>query len=361
MQNVLLCLIVGGIGKRLWPLSTKNQPKQLLDLFDNKTLLELTLNRNAIFDNILIMYNHEIKDQILEVIKKYSFKNIFLIEEKKQIGTNICAIIASLVAQKLKLKNVILLPSDHIISNVIEYRQNLLNGIKKLQNKTKVIIFGIKPTFVSTEYGYIEYKKFQDTFYVKKFIEKPKKEHANNLIIQGFVWNSGIYIFNVNYIINYYNNNFANKFKNIKDNIDINKDNIDIKQYINNSNIAIQLKCNKKEYKKQSIYINLKNDIYNLKTSSFDVEIITNLANENVIKMIPANFDWRDIGSFKSIYELQKKDINNNVINSSYKIILKNVRNCYIFSDIKLKLQNLYNIILIIKNNNILIKDLALN
>lgn len=334
MDNVLLCIIAGGVGSRLWPLSTSKVPKQILHLTNKKkSLLELTLLRHQFCENVLIMCNKNIKTKVRRIISKFSFKNVFIVTENQQIGTASCAIVASFIALKFAFQSVILAPIDHFISDDTRYYKDILHSLELL-NYDNIVIFGIQPSFISMQYGYIKtcIKNHNKNYaYVNNFIEKPSKDIAIKIINQGALWNSGIYIFKPEYILNFAKMHLLPNFFSFQDYVYINHDRTKIK---------------------------LQKKIYSLNLNSFDIEVSTKIAEMQIIKMIFANFDWSDIGSFEFLWQYSVKDKNLNVINNKKLVYAKNIKNSYIYSDIKISLYGFFKLIVIINNGNILIRNL---
>ncbi len=401
LSNSLLCITCGGKGERLWPLSTSMLPKQFKSLYNEKSLLQNTLYRNDFFDNIALMFNQTFMNQVkvevenfissnrlshstifnnhvlnisskaININKNYTGSNFFLVPEKQKIDTTWCAIIASHLAIKLKLNTVVLAPVDHVINNKNLYKQDICNIIQNLsmgdisetidQNKfqnfntetdysyqamiknNSIITIGIKPKNPTSEYGYI-------SSYPYKFIEKPNLLLAINLLKDGWYWNSGIYIFKpckflktVSELLLQQNN--SNDFISNLLSQDYNSNFLDIK-----TNCGIN-------------YTFFDDRVYSNDLKSIDREVSQKT---NQIAMVPANFDWIDIGSYHSLWLIGKKDANLNVIKSSVKIDLVNVKNCYLDiddseSNIPKKLSNLKNLGIIVKNHKKLIKNLTMD
>ena len=183
MVNIILC---GGSGTRLWPISRTLLPKQFVKLFDNKSLFQLTVERNSkLCKKQFIVSNAEqyflALDQLEESNKK---NNKYLLEP---VGRNTAPAIA-LSCMKLDYDEIVLVtPSDHLIKNQTEY-EKVLKKAKELANSNFLVTFGIKPTFAETGFGYIE---GINEFDVKAFYEKPDLKTATAYLEAGnYYWNS---------------------------------------------------------------------------------------------------------------------------------------------------------------------------
>ncbi len=185
MINIILC---GGSGTRLWPISRTLMPKQFVKLFSNKSLFQLTVERNS--KSQFIVSNAEqyflALDQLEELNKS---NNKYLLEP---IGRNTAPAIA-LTCMSLDYDEIVLVtPSDHLIKDEIEY-EKVLKKAKELASDNKLVTFGITPTFPETGFGYIE---SVNEFDVKAFHEKPDLETATSYLEAGnYYWNSGMFCF----------------------------------------------------------------------------------------------------------------------------------------------------------------------
>ena len=204
MTNIILC---GGSGTRLWPISRTLMPKQFVKLFDNKSLFQLTVERNSkVCKSQFIVSNTEqyflALDQ-LEELKKTN--NKYLLEP---VGRNTAPAIA-LACMQLDYDEIVLVtPSDHLIKDEKEY-EKVLKKAKEFAKDNKLVTFGITPTFAETGFGYIEAKLENDEslmMNVECFKEKPNLELAQSYIDENtklsiqnlplkYLWNSGMFCF----------------------------------------------------------------------------------------------------------------------------------------------------------------------
>ena len=185
MTNIILC---GGSGTRLWPISRTLMPKQFVKLFDDKSLFELTVERNSkVCDSQFIVSNTEQYFLALDQIENNSTLNIenskFLLEP---VGRNTAPAIA-LACMALPLDEIVLVtPSDHLIKDEDEYAK-VLEKAKELAQGNDLVTFGIKPDFAETGFGYIEAEGLS----VKAFHEKPDLPTATKYLEDGnYYWNS---------------------------------------------------------------------------------------------------------------------------------------------------------------------------
>lgn len=182
-------ILTGGVGSRLWPLSRKSQPKQYLDLFEGKSLFEMTVDRNrTLVDAVMVVGNTDNCHLSRKVLEKSNTAYVDIIEATPR---NTAAAIAFAAFASDPDAILIVTPSDHIIDEMEHYEQSIKEAIEKASTGF-IVTFGIIPTKPETGYGYIE-RKGED---VLSFREKPNKVSARDFIEKGnFLWNSGMFCF----------------------------------------------------------------------------------------------------------------------------------------------------------------------
>ena len=282
MTNIILC---GGSGTRLWPISRTLMPKQFVKLFSNKSLFQLTVDRNSkVCDSSYIVSNTEqyflALDQLEELGK---VKNKYLLEP---IGRNTAPAIA-LACMNLDYDEIVLVtPSDHLIKNEIEY-EKVLEKAKEFANDNKLVTFGITPTFAETGFGYIESK---NTFDVKAFHEKPDFDTATSYLKAGnYYWNSGMFMFKAGVFLEELQKYSPEIFDTSK-------------QALQNAT-------------KDEIIRIKHDDMFNIPEDSIDYAV---MEKSNIVKVIPSNINWSDVGSFDALYDELPKDENGNTINPNH-------------------------------------------
>jgi len=279
--NLILC---GGSGTRLWPLSRTLMPKQFVKLFNNKSLFQLTTERNAaVCDNQFIVSNSEqyflAFDQLEELHKT---NNRYLLEP---IGRNTAPAIA-LACMALEGEEIVLVtPSDHLIKDQIAYEKAIAEA-ESLAKKGFLVTFGIKPTFAEIGFGYIE----TDGKNVKAFHEKPDKITAETYVTAGnYYWNSGMFCFSASIFLS------------------------ELEKYAP----QIFLTC-KKAYenaKNNGMIRILHEDMIAIPEDSIDYAV---MEKSQKVKVIPSDIGWSDVGSFDALCnELDNDDKNNFIM--SYK------------------------------------------
>ena len=188
---VVLC---GGSGTRLWPLSRKSFPKQFVPLIDNKSLLQLTLERVALLSTkVICVASDEHRFFVAEAMQSAHVHGTVLLEPVARNTAAAMAIAALLAAPEDLL---LFCPSDHHIPDASTFAKVVLSGVNAALAGA-IVAFGINPTSPSTAYGYIRQgaARPDGSFHVEGFTEKPEKDKAQELLLTGkALWNAGIFL-----------------------------------------------------------------------------------------------------------------------------------------------------------------------
>jgi mannose-1-phosphate guanylyltransferase/mannose-6-phosphate isomerase len=194
IQPVILC---GGSGTRLWPLSRKSFPKQFVPLINNKSLLQLTLERVAGFDAAPICVTaDEHRFLVVESIEQAGLSGSLILEPEGKNTAAAMAIAALQVSQVNPHQLLLFCPADHHIPDVSAF-QSAVESAADIAEQGSFITFGIQPTFPSTAYGYIQKGPALNgpAHVVERFLEKPSHEKAQALLLAGnTLWNAGIFL-----------------------------------------------------------------------------------------------------------------------------------------------------------------------
>ncbi len=208
IRPVILC---GGSGTRLWPKSRSKYPKQFIELFNNKSLFEKTLERVLKLNCSslpLIVTNFEYEIYIKNILNKLNIE-AKLILEPIQKNTTAAIYLSSKLSDPDE--DLLILPSDHLIKDE-NYFSRIVKKTLESKSVDQWIVFGVMPSFASTGYGYLNVNgnviknDHEELLKVVKFEEKPNKEKAEKYLKNGFLWNSGIFMGNSEMIINSINN-----------------------------------------------------------------------------------------------------------------------------------------------------------
>jgi len=278
IKPVILC---GGGGTRLWPESKKNIAKQFID-FGGWTLLQKTLQRikSPIFDYPIISTNLSYLKLVHKYLQKNKIKKYKIILEPFKKNTAAAILSSVLLEEVIFDQPVIFFPADHLIENTNQFNKSI-NLNKKYLSEDNIFIFGIKPNSPSSEYGYFLTEKISKNINkVVKFIEKPNTSYAKKIIKKKGCWNSGILLARKDSIIN---NFIKYQSKTLKLCIDA----------VHKSKVS------------NNVYYLEKKSFKKIRDESFDYAILEKSKNINAIKL---NIPWSDLGSWKEIANIFKKN-----------------------------------------------------
>lgn len=321
--------MAGGIGSRFWPFSTKETPKQFLDILGTgRTLIQQTVDRFteiAPKENIFIVTNKDYKGLINEQLPFISDEQILL--EPGRRNTAPCIAYASYKIQKQNPEaNIIVSPADHVIVKEGIFKDTLREVLYISEKEDVLVTLGIQPSRPDTGYGYIqvnEESRLGSLYKVKQFTEKPQKEKAIRFLESGdYVWNSGIFIWNVDAITKAFSEHMSNLA-------------------IAFNEIADDFYTEREQKAVARVY-------QDCGSISIDYGIMEKAQN---VFVKPCVIGWSDLGTWKSLFDISKKDDANNVLDGD--IHVYNTKNSIIKTpqDKLLIVQGLNNFIIAEKDN----------
>lgn len=202
IHPVILC---GGSGTRLWPLSRKSFPKQFVPIVDDKSLLQMTLERVRAFnDDVVAVGAEEHRFMILDSLAAARMQAAVLLEPQARNTAAAMALAALWLESRGCGSDLALFcPADHHIPDA-EAFQHMVRLGETAAHTGAVVTFGVVPTFPSTGYGYIQQgaERGDGSSRVDRFIEKPDAEQAVQLLLAGRVlWNAGIFLIRVDALL----------------------------------------------------------------------------------------------------------------------------------------------------------------
>lgn len=297
-QNIYCLVMAGGKGTRLWPESTAQKPKQYMKLFGDRSLIEETLSRFDNFINPSNRYIVTIEEQkdLCEKLCADKYHPQGLILEPSGRNTAPCILLA--LAQMVKSgagKNdvVAIMASDHVILNVKGFQKTIQYAAKVAEELKNIVTIGINATFPHTGYGYIHrgsslHKEGDQSAYkVNAFKEKPNAETAKSYIQSGeYFWNAGMFVSPIGILLEEFEKHDPTLFAFYQKFLDNLGDKKKLAEIYNQTN-----------------------------QNSLDYAV---MEKSSKVTVIPAAFDWNDIGSWDALESIAKKTEGNFVISSKY-------------------------------------------
>lgn len=301
---MIVVIIAGGSGTRLWPLSTSNYPKQLLALAGEKTMVQNTYERAArMSDKIYVVpdvsHAHHIKEQLPEL-----GEDNFIVEPGRRGTANcILAALAHVAKRHDRDEPVVFLSADHHIRDTEGFMRSFQVAADTSSRLNEIALIGIEPTYPATGFGYIERNGeiggSANVHEVESFKEKPDFDTAKQYVASGrYLWNCGYFVGSVN--------TFVEEMERCAPELKSNFDKL----------IAID-DANSEEYK--STYLAFDNQV-------IDVALIEKA---DKLAVVSASFDWMDLGSFQDLHAANESDENGNHLRGD-NVHCESVGNTYI-------------------------------
>jgi mannose-1-phosphate guanylyltransferase len=308
-------IMAGGTGKRLWPLSRKSRPKQVLKLIDGETLLRRCFDRlTPIFDerNIIVLTNAGYADIVRENLPEVPYGNV-IAEPAVRDTAGAIGLAATVLSKYDPDASMAVVTADQLIEPDDVFQKAMNAGLSFVNaNPDAMITFGIKPTFPSTQLGYIQLgaekpcdESDSTVYQVDSFREKPDERTAAEYVDSGtYCWNSGMFVW---------------KAKTILDNIT---------QKLPDS--VEPLKRIKASWDSPNQDETLKEWFLKVPKISIDYAVMESAENVHAIRL---DCRWLDMGSFAALADIISSDDNNNIVVAGHSELLDSSDNIVITED----------------------------
>jgi mannose-1-phosphate guanylyltransferase len=289
MENTYVVIMAGGVGSRFWPYSTAQKPKQFLDILGlGKSLIRMTFDRfsqQVPHERIFVLTNANYSDLVKNELPELESNQILL--EPMMKNTAPCVLYAALKIHQINPEaKLVVVPSDQLILQQDLFSQTITDALNQADDDVLVTI-GIQPTRPDTGYGYIEFDRLENTGQVKsviQFREKPNLALAEQFLASGnFVWNAGIFVWRTAALLH--------AFQTLKPNLHA----VFTEQFDAYGSSGEQ------------DYINRCFEL--CESISIDYAILEPSKN---VKVVLAQFDWSDLGTWGSVYTHVQKDTRKN-------------------------------------------------
>jgi len=318
-----ILILAGGTGTRLWPVSRKKDPKQVQSFLGNKTLLKSTVNRmlkGFKKEDLFLSTNKSQLAAIKKDLGNLILKDHYLVEPEKRDTAAAIGFAAMMIAKKNPGAIIATVNSDHHLKNPAEYLR-VLRQAEKAVNKypDHLVLIGLKPAYPETGYGYIKLNKIFDTFnkdkvyLVDSFKEKPDLKTAKKYLNSGsYLWNPAYFVFKAETMMDLF------------------------KKYLpGHYNVLMKIKAYPLELKKY---------FSQMEKISIDYGI---MEHAKKILCLPAKFSWADVGHFKTIYEVLKKNLLDNVVKGQVLALNSQSNLLYNYTDKLMAVVGLKNMIVV--------------
>lgn len=335
---IIPVIMAGGAGTRLWPMSNEEKPKQFHNMSGSGTLLEETINRLKPVspEEIVIVTAKKYEKLSLDEINKSGLRGTILCEPMPRNTAAAVLYAAMLLKKKYGDAVMIVLPADHFIRNVKEF-VSVISSAVSLAGKDRLVTIGIKPEYPETGYGYIKASAAGNTASeVDRFVEKPDLEKAKQYIAEGsYFWNSGIFVWKTSVIIERFRELLPDMYAQF-----LKLEALSADELISDSH---------------DVWLMKERIFSSIQSVSIDNGILENSGNRMVI---PAEFGWADLGSWKAADDILDPDESRNRTQSPDNAIFIKSANCTIMSEgMRIALVGVSNLVVVQSGNDILVID----
>ena len=310
-------IIAGGKGTRFWPLSRSQKPKQLLRIFSAKSLIKETADRVESLGGraqTLVITVAEQVDALVKELRALPRRN-FIVEPQGK-NTAPCIGLAALeVAARDPAAVMVILPADHWVADNRAFCRALKAAVALALQHDQLITIGIRPAYPETGYGYIVRgqpigkKGGAIAYHVKRFKEKPSIAVAQQLIGQGALWNSGIFVWKAATLLAL------------------------LERY--QPAIALGLKTIRQAAQGQSLGNHtprlgavMRRAYKKLPNISIDHAVLEKAGSEERVLTIEGNFGWSDVGSWAAVHRMLGQDRQGNAGNGKW--LGFGAKNCFV-------------------------------
>jgi mannose-1-phosphate guanylyltransferase len=287
-------ILAGGRGTRFWPLSRRASAKQVLTFFENRSLIQQTVDRLAPVippERIWVLTNHHVRDAIVRQLPGVPPRQI--LAEPAQRNTAPAIGLAARVLESLDPGAVMgVFPSDQVIGKPREYRRLLKPAIRAAR-QGNIVVLGIQPRWAETGYGYIEFPRgvqpgSLDPSRVLRFREKPDAATAAKFVRAGnFYWNAGMFFWRASVLLDA------------------------LRQFLPNTAALLDTLP---PFTSRRFAPRLREIFPQCDNISIDYAVLERAP--NVVGLAAGDIGWNDVGSWNAAYELEQRDDRGNVLKS---------------------------------------------
>jgi mannose-1-phosphate guanylyltransferase / mannose-6-phosphate isomerase len=209
-RPIIPLILCGGAGTRLWPASREGRPKQFLPLFGPLSTFQETLRRVAdptLFGRPVIITNHQYRFLVAEQLEAIAVEADILLEPMRRDSGPAIVAGATFAFNRDNDSMVVALAADHVVSDSGAFAQACI-AAREAAESNRIVTFGVRPTRPATEYGYIHVGDLitPGVFAIKEFVEKPDAKVAERYVADGYLWNSGNFLFRASSLLHEYRN-----------------------------------------------------------------------------------------------------------------------------------------------------------
>jgi mannose-1-phosphate guanylyltransferase len=306
-------IMAGGVGSRFWPRSRHAEPKQFLRVLSPESLLQNTFARLQPLvpaERVLVVTHARYAEQTRDHLPALADPHVLTEPVSRNTAPAIAYAAARLLAQDPDATMVVL-PADHVITNVRAFQAVLGAAVKQAQTPGALVTIGIEPTHPATGYGYIQYdtrgganQEEPHAYPVKTFAEKPDLATAERFIDAGdFLWNSGMFIWRADTIMAAFERHLP----------DLHAAFLPLTEQGEPTDEAVRRAFQRSP------------------KISIDYGVMERAAPAGDVYVVPGSFGWSDVGDWRAVYDIAQKDQAGNAVEGN--VILHDTARCYVRSE----------------------------
>jgi mannose-1-phosphate guanylyltransferase/mannose-6-phosphate isomerase len=322
----------GGAGTRLWPASRENRPKQFLPLFGPLSTFQDTIRRvsdPALFGRPIIVTNTHYRFLVAEQLAAIGAQADILLEPARRDSGPAIAAGAVYALQRDGDPLIVALAADHVVSDPLGFAKVCAKAGEAAQ-EDRIVMFGVEPTRAATEYGYIRPGTLMapGLFASEQFVEKPDAETAARYVADGYLWNSGNFVFRAAFLLEEY------------------------RRFEPESATAVEAAI--KGAGVDLSFVTLEPEAFTQATAkSIDYAVMERTARAAVL---PVSYGWSDVGSWQAVWELSERDADGNAAQGT--AVFVDARNSHVASEKQVvALLGLDNVVVVTTDDAVLVAN----
>ena len=329
-RPIIPLIMCGGAGTRLWPASRQNRPKQFLPLFGPFSTFQETLRRvsdPALFGRPIVVTNNQYRFLVAEQLAALEVQADILLEPARRDSGPAIVAGATYAFRRDSEAVVVALAADHVVTDPAAFGK-VCNIACEAAEQDQIVMFGVRPTRPATEYGYICAGRqiSAGLFAIERFVEKPDTETAARYVAEGYLWNSGNFLFRAGFLLDEY------------------------RRFEPQSSAAVAAAVDAAG--RDLDFITLDTEAFAGATAkSIDYALMERTSHAVVM---PVAFGWSDVGSWQTVWELAERDAAGNAAQGS--AVFVDSRDSYVVAEKQLvALFGLENVVVVTTDDAILV------
>ncbi|MFZ3335229.1 MAG: mannose-1-phosphate guanylyltransferase/mannose-6-phosphate isomerase [Xanthobacteraceae bacterium] len=308
-QSIIPLIMCGGAGTRLWPASREGRPKQFLPLFGPHSTFQETIRRvsdPALFGRPIVVTNNQYRFVVAEQLGAIGVEADIMLEPMRRDSGPAIAAGAAFAVKRDGDPLIVALAADHVVTDPAAFAK-VCGLAAAAATADRIVTFGVRPTRPATEYGYIRAGGAigTDIFAIDQFVEKPDAKTAERYVKEGYLWNSGNFMFRAGLLLDEYNG------------------------FEPDSVAAVRAAVESAGADLGFVTLD-KPSFARATAKSIDYAVMERTKRAAVM---PVSYGWSDVGSWQAVWELSERDGLGNSGHGPGSVVFVDSRGSYVASD----------------------------